>query len=106
MKEWRDEQFELSVRDISFFDKAREQWKDDQQGVLVSEVKPGGWAALGRLNVGDLIVEMNGAAVADVETFRSQMRAITEEKPKSVVLRVVRGIYTLYIEIEPKWDGN
>jgi len=106
MKEWRDELFELSVRDISFFDKAREQWKDNQQGVLVSEVKPGGWAALGRLNVGDLIVEVNGAAVTDIETFRSQMEAIAGEKPKSVVLRVVRGIYTLYIEIEPKWDGN
>ena len=29
MKEFRDEQFEFTVREISFFDKAKEQWKED-----------------------------------------------------------------------------
>lgn len=106
MKEWREERFEFSVRDISFFDKAREQWKDDQQGVLVSEVKPGGWAALGHLNVGDLILDVNGKATAGVDSFHECMTAIGAEKPQSVVLRVTRGIYTIFIEIEPKWDTN
>jgi len=104
MKQYRDDNFELTVRDISFFDRAKEQWKDDQVGVLARDVKPGGWAALGRLNVGDLILSIDGAAVADVDAFRAKMKQITSAKPESVSMKVLRGIYTFFVELEPKWD--
>jgi len=104
MKQYRDDKFELTVRNISFFDRAKEQWKDDQTGVLARDVKPGGWAALGRLNVGDLILSIDGAAVADVDAFRAKMEQITAAKPRSVSMEVLRGIYTFFVELEPKWD--
>jgi serine protease Do len=104
MKQYRDDNFELTVRNISFFDRAKEQWKDDQTGVLASDVKPGGWAALGRLNVGDLILSVDGAAIADVDAFRAKMKQITSTKPESVSMEVLRGIYTFFVELEPKWD--
>lgn len=106
MKEFRDEQFEFTVREISFFDKAKEQWKEDQTGVLVSELKPGGWAALGHLNVGDLILAVDRASVADVKAFQAKMHEIVGARPQSVTLQVLRGIYTLYIELEPKWEDK
>jgi S1-C subfamily serine protease len=104
MKQYRDDSFELTVRDISFFDRAKEQWKDDQTGVLARDVKAGGWAALGRLNGGDLILSVDGAAIADVDAFRAKMKQITSAKPESVSMQVLRGIYTFFVELEPKWD--
>ncbi len=106
MKEYRDDNFDLSVRETSFFDKAREEWKADQEGVLVSEVKPGGWAALGELNVGDLILAVNGVKVSDLPGFEAAMKDIAGKKPDWVVFQVLRGIYTFYVELEPKWNDQ
>ncbi len=104
MKEFREKNFDMTVRDISFFDRAREQLKSDQQGVLVSEVKPGGWAALGQIEVGDVVLAVEGEAISDVETFGAAMEKIAEAKPNAVVFKVLRGIYTFFVELQPKWD--
>ncbi len=106
MKQYQDEQFEFTVREISFFDRAKEQWKEDQAGVIVSELKPGGWAALGHLNFGDLVLAVDGAPVEDVQAFQTKMHEIAGAKPESVTLKVLRGIYTRYLELEPKWEDK
>jgi len=59
MKKYRDEDFEFTVRDTTFFDKVREEWSEGQPGALVTEVKEGGWAAIGRLSTGDLITAVD-----------------------------------------------
>ena len=66
MKKYRNEKFEFTTRDISFFDIAEEQWPLDQRGALVEDVKPGSWAELGSLYADDLILEVGGEPVADV----------------------------------------
>ncbi len=106
MKKYRDENFEFTVRNISFFDKAREKWPEDQHGVLLDEVKPGSWAALGGLNVGDLVLEIEGTKLTDVDMFEKEMGAITAAKAENVVLCVLRGIHMMYVELEPKWDED
>jgi serine protease Do len=106
MKEYRNNDFELTVRDISFFSRAKEQWKEDRQGVVVSEVKPGGWAALGKVGVGDLILAVDGADVVDIASFSAKMGEIAVQKPNSVVFKILRGIYTFYVELEPKWESG
>lgn len=106
MKKYRDENFEFTVRDITFFDRADERWEQEQRGVLVEEVRPGGWASLGLLNVGDLIVEVDGKKSTDVETLENIMDGIAEDQPKSVVFKVIRGIYNTFIEIVPDWEDN
>lgn len=106
MKKYRDEDFEFTVRDITFFDRADEQWEKVEEGVLVEQVVSGGWAALGQLTTGDLILEVSGVPTPDVETVMNTMHKLAEEKPKSVVFKVLRGIHTLFIELEPKWDNR
>jgi len=105
MKKFRDENFEFTVRDVTFFDKAKERWEEEQKGVLVEEVKSGGWAALGLLGVSDLVLGVDGVPVADVAAFEETMKQIAEKRPAVVVFQVMRGIHTFYIEMEPKWDG-
>ncbi|MCP4644174.1 MAG: PDZ domain-containing protein [bacterium] len=104
MKKYKNEQFEFTVRDITFFDKAEEKWKQEQRGVLVHEVKSGGWAALGGLNDGDLLVDVDGTAIADVGSLEKAMNAVEAAKPEAVVFKVLRGIHTAFLELEPKWD--
>ena len=106
MKKYRDDDFEFTARDMTFFDKVREEWPEGRPGALVSEVKDGGWAALGRLNTGDIIVAVDDDPVTDVLSLKEMMKRVAEEKRKTVVLRVERGIHTMYLELEPKWDGR
>lgn len=103
MKKYRNDAFEFTVRDITFFDKAQERWKTEQLGVLVDEVKSGGWAALGQLSVGDLLLAIDGHEANDVDTVKTLLEAVLENKPDTVVFKVLRGIHTLFIEIEPQW---
>ncbi|MBI4560322.1 MAG: PDZ domain-containing protein [Candidatus Hydrogenedentes bacterium] len=105
MKKYRDENFEFTARDITYKDKVREKWPLDQSGVLVEEVKPGGWATLGKLDVGDLILEIDGEAIQDAERLEKKMKAIANARPEAAVFQVRRGIHTLFLEFEPKWEN-
>ena len=104
MPKYEDKNFEFTARDISFFDKADARWEESTVGVLVEEVKSGSWAALGNLGVRDLILEVNGERTPTVEHLERAMNTITEEQPGSVVFKVLRGIYTQFVELEPQWE--
>jgi len=103
LKKYRNDEFEFTVRDIGFFDTAAEQWSGDQRGVLVEEVKPGSWAELGSLGVGDLILEVSGEAVSSIEELRRRMEKVSTDKLTVVRMKVLRGIHTSFLEIEPAW---
>ncbi len=104
MGKYRDELFEFTTRDITFFDKADQKWEEEQRGVLVEEVTPGGWAALGQVYVGDLILEVDGTPISDVQSMEAKMDEVAAAKPKAVVIKVLRGIHRVFLEIEPNWD--
>jgi serine protease Do len=103
MKKYRNDDFEFTVRNVCFFDGAEQQWDRDQAGALVEDVKSGSWAELGTLYVGDLILEVDGKAVANVDDLRQQMERIATSRKAVVVMKVLRGIHTLYLEMEPNW---
>jgi serine protease Do len=106
MKKYRDEDFEFTVRDMTFFDKVHEEWAEGRPGAMVTEVKDGGWAAIGRLNTGDIITAIDGETVTDVLSLKEKMKHVAAEKRKTIVLRVARGIHTVFLELEPNWDAH
>jgi serine protease Do len=103
MKKYRNEDFEFTTRDVAFFDIAQEQWKSDQRGAMVEEVKPGSWAELGSLYNDDLIVEVDKRPVSDVDSLKTLMDDIAQRKKDFVIMKVLRGIHTAYLEFEPAW---
>jgi serine protease Do len=103
MKKYRNEDFEFTVRDIAFFDVAEEQWKPGQRGALVEDVKSGSWAELGSLYTDDLITEVDGQPVTDVDSLKTIMDKIAADKKSFVVMKVLRGIHTAFLELEPTW---
>lgn len=103
MKKYEDPNFEFRVRDVTTSDQSEKSWTEGQSGVLVEAVREGGWAALGHLADGDMLLEIDGTAVANVEAVQKQMEAIAERKPAAVVLKVRRGIRTLFVELQSGW---
>jgi len=63
---------------------ADEQWKQDQKGALVEDVKSGSWAELGALYVGDLIVEVDGQPVTNVDSLHAALDHATALKEPTV----------------------
>jgi serine protease Do len=106
MKKYEDPNFEFRVRDITAADQSEKSWAEGLAGVLVEAVREGGWAALGHLADGDLLLEIDGTAVADVETFQKLMERIAEKKAAAVVLKVRRGIRTLFVELQSGWPSE
>ena len=105
MRKYRSDEFEFTAREVSFFDAVEEQLGSDQQGVLVESVKAGSWAELGSLSAGDLILEVNGRPVGNVDSLRRELERVAADKEKVVVIKVLRGIHTCYLEIEPNWKN-
>jgi serine protease Do len=105
MKKYENENFEFTARDVSFFDAAEEQWSSDQHGALVEDVKSGSWAELGSLYVGDLILEVEGQSVDNVDALRKKLELVAVNKKNMVVMKVMRGIHTVYVELEPDWKN-
>jgi serine protease Do len=105
MNKYRDDNFEFTARNTAFIDEASGNW-DSENGVLVDEVKRGGWAAIGLLFTNDLIQEVNGQPIEDVEQLRESMDLVEQNQTESVQIKVMRGIYTVYIELEPEWESD
>jgi len=103
MKKYRNDDFEFSARDVAFFDVAEQQWPLGQRGALVEEVKSGSWAEVGSLETDDLIVEAEGQPVQDVSSLKRLMDQAAHDKKRYLALKVLRGIHTAYLELEPAW---
>jgi serine protease Do len=103
MKKYEDPNFEFRVRDVSSADRLQNAIPETQQGVLVEAVREGGWAALGHLADGDLLLAIDGETVASVEAVQQKMSKIAAAKPVAVVLKVRRGIRTFFVELQTGW---
>lgn len=103
MKKYRNDDFEFTAREIAFFDRAEQQWRGNQEGVLVEDVKSGSWAELGSLYIDDLIVEVDGHPITDIDSLKTVMTDIATNKKQFVIMKVLRGIHTAYLELEPAW---
>jgi S1-C subfamily serine protease len=95
--------FELTVRELTFFDRDENRWTDDTQGVIVIGAERAGWAALAGLEPGDLIQRINEHAVTDLKTYRAAMEAVAKAEPVRVVFVVLRGGDTRFQYAEPEW---
>jgi serine protease Do len=104
LKKYQDEIFEFSAREISFMDKTEKALSESQGGVLVFGVDIGGWAAVGHLAVGDIILSVDGVATRNVSALKNVIKRLDEKKPESVIFFVKRGVHTLFLELRPEWN--
>lgn len=98
------EPLEFKARDIAQTDRISENLPDDFKGVIISEVKSSGWASLGGLGNGDILISIDGAPTDCIKTLKTQLEKLEKDKRSPFVLFVKRGLVTRYIELEPSWQ--
>ncbi len=103
MKSYEDPIFEFRARDVAEVDQQDPRLKNALGSVLVESVAVRGWAALGHLAGGDLILAIDGQPVRNVEALKTRMQEVEARQPESIVFEVKRGIRTMFIEIQPSW---
>jgi serine protease Do len=96
-----DTSLEFSARDVSYFDRVERRWAMDQRGALVTQVEAGGWAAVGGLRSGDLVLAVDGRPVEGAEALGALLKPLAARRVKRAALLVRRGIHTMFVEIEP-----
>jgi serine protease Do len=97
------ETLEFNARDLGQADRVSEKLPADFKGVLVTAVTPAGWAALGGLSAGDILLSIDGKSVDSVDSLKPILADLEKNLRSPFVLFVRRGIATCYIELEPTW---
>jgi len=103
---YEDDNFEFTARNMSAMDKFRKKLDAKLRGVLVVKVASGGWAALGGLASGDILLSVQGKPTSDVDVLKAELAKVKSEQPRRVVFFIRRGIHTVYREIEPVWSTD
>ena len=104
MKRYVDDDFELTVREMTLDDRLDKELKEEEKGVLVERIEPSGWASLAGVGGGDVVLSIDGQPVPDAAGAEKALKAARERHAKQVVFFVKRGIGTMYLELEPMWD--
>lgn len=100
----KNRDFELTVREVTFFDRDENRWEDSVRGVIVERLEDAGWARLGGVREGDLIQRIGDREIAGLNEYREAIQEITQRKPERVVFLVLRGVRTHFHYIEPDWS--
>lgn len=95
--------FEMTVRELTFFDRDDNKWDESVNGVLVEQVEEAGWAGLGGLGSGDLIQKIGDRVITDLASYRAAMEDVAKTQPERISFVVLRGIRTQYKFVEPEW---
>ncbi len=104
MKRWRDLQFEFVVRKATWQDRQNPKLEGANVEVVADSVTEGGWAALGDLRVGDVILEVHGTTIESVADVEDAMKAVRDERPDYVIVKIRRGVQDAWLEMEPLWE--
>jgi serine protease Do len=99
----RQEEFEFSVRELTFLDRIEQDWERDQSGVVVTDVTSGGWAHMAGLKTGDLVTRVGETPSGDVAAFEAAMKKVVAARPAVVALHLRRGPRTHFVFLEPDW---
>ena len=98
-----NEDFGLTVRELTFFDRDGNRWPIETKGVLIDKVERGGWAQLGNLRQRDLVLKINDQTIENLKQYGEIMDMITQNKNARVTFLILRGVETHFQYIEPDW---
>lgn len=102
-KKYENTDFEFTARDMAFEDRSRKKLEDDTVGVLLEQVQPAGWASLGGLRGGDVLISVDSKPIPTVAELKDTLENAKKSKPRRLTFFIRRGIHTSFVEIEPDW---
>ena len=100
----RNDFLEFSGRDLTFADRLKLRLNTEAEGVLVTDVANGGWAALGGLHFGDLILRIGDHEIRTVADLEQALLWIEKERPSHIGFFVRRSTCTTVFYAEPEYE--
>lgn len=104
LKEYRDDDFEFVVREMSDEDRADRNLGQEARGLLIKSVTDAGWASVGGMRASQLLLSIDGKPVNDVATLQQILTQAKKNKAKRMVFQVKQGVHTQFLELEPNWE--
>jgi len=105
LKKFKDKNLEFTVREMTEMERVTQKIPDDVRGLRVDEVTASGWASLGHVFVGDILLAIDGQPTPDVPAAEKLLKAAAEKKPRQILFFLRRGVHTFFAELEPNWDS-
>ncbi len=103
-KRMRDEDFEFSVREITFQDRVWHRWEKEVTGCVVEWVEGSGWTGFAGLGQGDLILKVGDREIRDLASMKEALEDLKKRKPSQVPVMIRRGVHTAFLSVEPQWE--
>jgi len=88
-KRYYAEDLGFTVRDLTFYDTYGRHLPTDSKGVVVALIRPQSSSQSGGLDNNDMITQLNGEPVANVDEFEKVYKQVRKDKPKAAVVLVV-----------------
>ena len=101
-----DTNFGLAVRDISYFDRARGSAGEDQKGVSIVRITPGGWASVAGLHETDLLLAIDGKPTTNLKEAQTALEALAKAKPKTATFFIAHSVDTQFHEVTTPWAAR
>ena len=103
-EEYENTDLELKVRDLVFTDYMMyNQDEESFNGVVVSELEPGGLANIGGLQLGDVIQRIGTLEITTVDDVKTSLDTISETKPPEVIFFIFRDNKTMFVNVRTAW---
>lgn len=103
--EYENEDLEFKTRDLVFADFLRYNIEQGElQGVAVSELKQGGLAHMGGLQLGDIIQRVDGSDITSVDELEAAMTILESQRPEEIIFFVWRSNKTLFVNVKTDWE--
>jgi S1-C subfamily serine protease len=103
--EYESEHLEFKGRDLVFADFLRYNIEQGGlQGVVVSELKQGGLAYIGGLQLGDIIQRVDGSDITSVDELKESLIQLESQRPEEIIFFVWRSNKTLFVNVKTDWD--
>ena len=98
-----DDVLEYKVRELTYLDRVDKELPMDLEALMVADIEDGSWAAVAGLEVGDVLLELQGEPVPTIATFKDAVKRLHEARPERVRFFVRRGRDTTFVFARPDW---
>ena len=103
---YRDTNFGLVVRDISYWDRTRGAAGEDQKGVTIVAVTPGGWADVAGIHATDVLMSVDGKPTTTLKAAAAALESLAATKPKAAQFFVAHSVDTRFHQVKTPWGGG
>jgi S1-C subfamily serine protease len=104
-EDYEDEDFGLTVREITIDVQQALNLDPTFQGVVVESTENSGWADVSGLAPQDLILALSGTQVGSVQKFRDALSEIKERRESEAIFFVMRPPDTLFVRVRTDFDS-